>query len=107
MRDRTPERGGRRPTWRGRAVAGRTAAPATRAGAASGSPLRKERLRASEHSGPCGACDAAYLSPLCLFGLPVAGLSVDDRLEHSVRRAAEHARRSRILDRMVRAPGEG
>ena len=53
-----------------------------------------------------GACGAAYLSPRVLFSLLVPGLAVDDRLEHSFRRAAEDDGRRGILDRMVGAPRE-
>src|SRR5919198_6111330 len=90
------------PTWHACAGVEKTAAPATAAGAASWrAPLPRWR----EHSAPGGACGVAYLSPLFLsVGLGVAGLAVDDRFEHSLRRAAEDDRRSWILHRMVGAP---
>src|SRR5260221_12924616 len=90
------------PTSRGFGGAGRTAPPAT-AGASPSLALLPLR---SEHSLPGGACGAAYLSPLFGVLVCVAGVAVDDRLEHSFGRATEDDGRCGILDRMVRASRE-
>ena len=75
-------------------------------------PLRRLLLRAAAATAAARAFGAGRRLRCCvplatvLLRLPVAGLAVDDRFEHSFRRAAEDDCRCRVLDRMVRAPRE-